>query len=509
MKYLSYKIKLLSPVLFSVRGGDLNTVDSFKYIPGSAIRGVLASLFIKEKKLGKNAHEDEEFYNLFLENSIFTNAYIILENCEAIPTPLSLLKEKDSKKECYNLLELDESNLDTEKKYKSPGTFISVKNNEIHSIKVKTIRNFHHSREGDRIRGHSIEGKIFYFEAIEKDQKFQGKIIGSDVVLNKLKTIIDKENIFRLGRSKTAQYGHVRITAEEISEFQELKNIPKEFNFTFTSPIMINNEFGVSTVSAENFKKYLQNLGISVDIKKSYIKAKRVSNYVSVKHCKEPEEWAYKEGSSFRISVDDPSNTYEILKKLYIQGMGNKTIDGFGRFEIDQIKGSNFSLSESKNKSLPINNNLDWQNVPIHIKKIIIETIENAIVSNVMDLAIKDYDKFKKYMNKGEIITKSLAGRIELILMKSNDINAFINKIQQFRDQAIYQLERCKNERTTLEKVLKSKHPENILDIPEELKDIAAKIGFKVDNFKYYKKYWQTFISLIRKAKKAEGKNDK
>ncbi len=76
--------------------------------------------------------------------------------------------------------------------------------------------NFHHAR--DREKGRPREGMIFTYEAIAKDQTFQGEIRGKFEDLNAFIEVCKSDKfewIAYIGRSKNAQYGQVKIELSE------------------------------------------------------------------------------------------------------------------------------------------------------------------------------------------------------------------------------------------------------------------------------------------------------
>lgn len=60
MKRIRYIIENKEPLIFSERSNDATLYTTKKYIPGAAIRGMLANRYIRTyKKKKENAQEDE------------------------------------------------------------------------------------------------------------------------------------------------------------------------------------------------------------------------------------------------------------------------------------------------------------------------------------------------------------------------------------------------------------------------------------------------------------------
>jgi hypothetical protein len=109
MQALSYTITALSSVVLPVNVGEMNTVNTRKYINGSSILGMFAQQYIKQKKLGTDAHHDPTFRIWFLsEHLTFTNAYIIKEEkgerTVHYPTPVSMQRRKHEEDRAFDLL---------------------------------------------------------------------------------------------------------------------------------------------------------------------------------------------------------------------------------------------------------------------------------------------------------------------------------------------------------------------------------------------------------------------
>ena len=167
MKQIEYVIETLAPVTFAEKNNESTLYNTRKYIPGSIFRGMLADRFIRENNL-VNAHEDENFYNIFLSGKVrFLPAYPIgrenRDGFEPYVLPLSFMKSKDGK-ELRDIA--GEAKIETG--FKKMTGFALKEDNDIYKVNVDTQIEFHMARssEDERIHGSSQNGRVFNYEYI-------------------------------------------------------------------------------------------------------------------------------------------------------------------------------------------------------------------------------------------------------------------------------------------------------------------------------------------------------
>src|SRR3712207_3665571 len=93
-RYYPYTLTLRSPLLVSTLDGDPNSALGARFIPGSALRGVVA------RGLGDPGADPEalaRFRQLVLGGSVrYLNGYLSRGGSRALPAPLSLRPEKET-----------------------------------------------------------------------------------------------------------------------------------------------------------------------------------------------------------------------------------------------------------------------------------------------------------------------------------------------------------------------------------------------------------------------------
>lgn len=511
MHQLQYVLRTVSPVLLTSISGDTNMVSTLDYIPGSVVRGAFAKKYIEKRNLGAKAHEEDFFYDCFLNSGLsFTNAYIIKEGINDTihyPTPLSIMstKTKESK-----ILDLIKSVPDEQTKYL--GKYCEINGNNIDLLIPSKSINLHNTRK-NRLKGCSDDGAIYNYESIDPLQEFSGRLIGTKDVLEKLIKLFDQDERITIGRSKSIQYGQAKIRwVSGIQEFDsEINPFNKEltcnFTVTFLSPAVIYNNNGFSTAALSDFRSYLADgIGVqreSITINKTFKKSESVENFLSIWLLKTPSETCIKAGTCFDITIKDWSEkTKELLIEFQKNGIGERTGEGFGRFVLN--------LQESEHYTLQKEAKDEVKKPPDEIPEITKELIRNVAIKSFYALAearaLKDY---RGFCENGELIpTNSLLGKLELMLKNSSNIGEFINTINSLPTLSKDKLERCRNQEITLFNFIKKEgHILEIINQGSSLQECCSLINFKPDTdedlkFKTFNHYWITFFRNMRKEKK-------
>ncbi len=495
MYKLDYTITTLSPVIISKNSGDPNMIATEDYISGSSILGALAYHYIQKNNIkSSNAQEDETFTNWFLkEDIIFCNAYIydVKNDKTYLPTPLSIHKTKDTaeSRQCYDLIFKDAEEISSKTSYL--GGFANITGSTIYSCEVKKSLHFHHER--DYQKGSTVEGIIFNYESIDAGQTFRGMLLSRQE--DTLKAFINAFGAslnLNIGKSRTAQYGRVRLQFSTPTPFalNADYDAEDELSLTFISPAIIYNENGSSTADIKSLHKAI---GEDIEIKKAFIKSSQYEGYHSAWRVKKPSEICITEGSCLLIKVND--NALNNLKELELTGIGQRTNEGFGRFLIGLQREEELSV-------LPFEKEYKKPNIPMpdSVKIICISLIKDQITKQVCIEAINDAKSFSNN------ITKSLISRLEAMMRKDGKM-----QIDKLRKTAKDKLEGCDNDKVRLKDFL-------LKDSQELLKEPISKKSFQIPEITYdpskdedflkklYTQYWLTFFATMRKELKKGGK---
>lgn len=391
MKRIDYVIKNTSPVNFSEQSVDSIYYETKRFIPGSALRGALANLYIAEKHL-LEAHTDSTFRKLFLDGEVkYLPAYPIgnlydFDTCpdskiakdeiaeiEPFVLPLSLMKNKAG----ATIKDLATGEDPGAGFKKVTGFAVRVKK-AIYRVEPKVQITFHMSRNEDKERfvGSSREGHIYNYEYLEPMQLFKGSIYISDEVDNE--TVTKLENMLhgdiRLGRAKNAQYGVCKIRATEIFDLPE-GDIADTAQLSYLYALTPFVPYGEWQNAEEAFREAISEINKKINkdaitIKctdntenKTIFAAKDFLNgYVGVWHAKRAMVPVIAEGTLFAIECNVEKN--EIAKVLnevesvLHGGLGQRTQEGFGQLRLwkpyDEIAFSDMPESDIQVETLPV-----------------------------------------------------------------------------------------------------------------------------------------------------------
>jgi len=496
MQRIKYLITTLSPILFSKESGDRNMTETLDFIPGRVLLGIFAGKFIKDKKLGNKAHEDEMFGNLFLKDKVsFSNAYIKHKKNEScFPTPFSIQYEKENKDNIYDLLI---EPVDAQTKYADG--YCLLEEDRINIIKVEKSLNFHHGR--DMETGTSKNGIIFNYESINKDQIFEGYISGNPELLKSIYS--NEEVVTYTGRSKSSQYGKIKIKfSSEPLEIEQKSESGFHNTITLLSDLLLFDDLGKSDCSKELFEKYLQEkISNNITIIKSFIRPKRIDNFVSIWNLKRPSEICFAAGSCFLIEGIKETDL-EKLKELEIKGIGERQGEGFGKFAFRNQRSEKLINDISD----PVKIRLPEIEIPETTKKYIQNAVKEIIVREIKTKAITDARTFYND-NKGKV-SKSLIGRLESFIKGSISIEDFVKKVIIVRKTAKDKLVGCKmgndnfydfmlNKRLNETDAVNAKHLNSLTE--DLIKEIYDPSEDSEMNNNLYKIYYLTFFAFLRK----------
>ena len=356
MKQYSYIIKTIDPVTFAEKSNDQILYATKQYIPGSAIRGALANKYIVAKGLGKEAHEDSRFFEMFLSGKVrFLSAYPIgdlqMQKCCPITMPLSLMKSKDGSR----ILDLT-SGCKIEPGFKKLQGFGVMDNEQnIHPVSVDTKIEFHMSRcnSDERISGKSINGNVFNYEYIMPNQYFKGYFVVDDDLSDGWEAFWADKNLeeIYLGRSKNAQYGKCQYMGlgEEITNDALLTE--KMFITSVTPYVPYEPWQSVEQLFHEMLLELEDKLDGKVKFSRAncrvYAATENIDGFVGVWHTKKQRETALSAGSVIELKLEEGRLDTETLNRALMQGLGKNTVEGFGQFRVWNPLPENFKFVKS------------------------------------------------------------------------------------------------------------------------------------------------------------------
>ncbi|WP_341299986.1 RAMP superfamily CRISPR-associated protein [Lysinibacillus sp. FSL H8-0500] len=401
-----FRITLKQPVLLAGNEGLYGSCTDF--IPGSALLGVFASLYIHKHQLQDNAHKDETFARLFLRGAVsFGYAYPEIENKVFTPCPLHIQREKHGSFAYGDGFE----QIPLVRKINQMA-FIDDDTLLLHEPK-KEMR-MHHARPANRRIGRALndaeeannnqiigdnKGQFYYYTALSRGQSFVGTLRGEQEDIKLLMELLaERDNTIQLGRSRTAEYGEATMTALPQSfvltkKYKAAKN-EKKVAIYFETPLAFQDETGRYVLEPQLLIEEMERkLGVSFTIEKSFFKQTTLKGYNAKWRLPKQEKVAFDAGTVLIVSTQENIDWTTVEKTLW----GSDLAQGCGKVQVLTYEG----LA----KQFPVKNE-QWQ-----LQKIAMEhdealsQIEVALCTRHQKELDKKaaIDAAKKFMKKPEI----------------------------------------------------------------------------------------------------------
>lgn len=340
---LPLRITLQEPLLATSLEGDPNSATSYPFIPGSLIRGALATWYWKTRQLADLA-VDETARRLFLAGTTrFLNAYPLdREGHRTLPVPLSWMKEKGSKPPAriYDW-SLGRENTDLEQPKTLNNPFCRLADGVVELCTPLRRFNVHTQRDRKMGRATGKSGAVFRYESLAPGQIFGAVILFDHETDVGLLHPLLADGTMLLGGSHGAGYGLVAVEAEEPqSNWREinrpLADIPagETFILTLLSDALVRNENGqyTTTLTQEMLAYWLDVR--SVKIHDIFKRSGVIGGFNRKWGLPLPQTSVIRAGSVFVLKSDKPV-TAAAITSLESHGIGYRRTEGFGRVVIN------------------------------------------------------------------------------------------------------------------------------------------------------------------------------
>ena len=537
MHAIRYTLQTITPILITSTAGEANTVNTERHIPGTSMLGSFAQRYIAHNNLIK-PHEDPVFRQWFLLGGLrFTNACISSDSSDErflyFPAPLSLAMDKYGPKlrPTYDRLFVGKDVMRKKRaKAVKSGFFRSV-NQGFESRNVATRLNFHHARNAET--GTPEDEKFFNFESIEAGARFTGYIFGKRKNVEDFLVFQQKhpEQHLYIGRSKTAQYGKVRmnkpvVIPEMLSEIPGWNTDKLEIDdddciaLTLLSDMILYNKYGFSSTRLDNLQDRLPGRLLP---EKSFIKTGRVENFNSIWSLPRPTEVCFCAGSCFLLKASDDDE--KTLIDLQRQGLGERLQEGFGRFVLGW-QTSEKAFCRTIGYERPKLDRPQGE-CPHLTKEVLKDIIRERLTSWKKADALQQAHDFASSRRHP---SKSLVGRIEAIVRRFKpsqqfpDLQSYLHAVlndppksnpHALRKVARDQLQRCRTKKLTLFDLLSDPLEDfnSMLKSQDDISAVMAATELSSSDFAslpetLHRTYLLTFFAALRKeiAKRKGGR---
>ncbi len=422
MTVLELTLTLAEPVLVSKPGGDPNTLDSYAYLPGSAIRGAVIGAYL-------NATDDYtlDFDAVFLSGQCrFLNAYPVLDDQRTIPIPTALVQDKNSPAGTLKNRNVAVEGVAPKSVKASFGSFSDTNYSLTTPINTVKIHNQRSRKHGTATRD---EGAVFKYAALDAEQLFKSYIVtDSTETCAQLQSLITtKMQHAWLGGAKSAGYGKVSVSVEPAKNWPEVATaeteIPADTTFTVTllSDTITRNAYGQT---GSYLKEALgEVLGVTLETQQTYVRKTHTGGFNGKWGLQLQQVWAIQAGGSYAFSADAPISADQI-KALHQSGIGERTAEGYGSLAINWALPEEYMASPA-NEGLLNSKQTDSRNLQMPA-----QALSDAQQSMVNDVAVRIAEQrladaalrnaMAVKLQNAERIDNTQLGNLQLVLQGCN-----------------------------------------------------------------------------------------
>ncbi len=330
MKSIKFKCTLLSDVIINQKAATQGSLDCLDFIPGSNFLGIAASkLYYREDEPSdRNRLSLEQSLEVFHSGKVrFGDAHPIIAKMRTLRIPASMHYPKSKKisEECYIFHCTDHSIddiLGKQLKQARKG-FYSFANNEIRAANIS--HSYVLKSAYDRVNRRSKDESIFGYKSIDKGKEFCFEIeLDDEAYIYREQIIASLKGIKHLGRSKSAQYGLVKI---EVFSYNEAacSCYEKEVAVYADARLIFLDENGQPT-----FQPTPKQLGLEDGVVKweySQIRTFQYAPWNSKRQARDADRCGIEKGSVFIVDVSNCKQSLN-LDSRYIGSFNN---EGFGK----------------------------------------------------------------------------------------------------------------------------------------------------------------------------------
>lgn len=342
VKTLQYRLQARSRVSAGRAPEVLNSRDIQVVLPGSTVRGAIATAWLRDKNLAAPGGSTE-FESLFEERLTVRPA--IPEGFELLA--MSWVRCKYPATENCRTEWHDQAAgvlAGTTPLPGCPGCPAGLEHGRgwapdsrevlASAAGTRTISTSRTALEDD---GTAKAEQLFTRRAVEKGTRYVGELLLTDPNQDDLDWLCEERSL-RVGGQRSV-LGHVTWIAEH-AEIAGLEPVPERIVLRLASPAILVDDYGAASLDLE--LELQQVFGEAVGVERSWIRPQRIAGWHMASGLGKPEDWALEAGSTFVVS-GLPENARELLRP----GLGQRRREGFGQVSLltaDELKPAAGSL---------------------------------------------------------------------------------------------------------------------------------------------------------------------
>jgi len=429
MKTLKFRCILKTDVIINQNAATMGNNKTLDFIPGNNFLGIVASHY---KDFG------EEALIVFHSGKIrFGDANPVNRGgkIRSLMVPAMMYHPKDEEENnTKNLLIFNPERFKS-KEFKELNPkqcrsgFYMFDN--LKGTKVALNKNFALKSAYDRVKRRSADEKMFGYESMEKDSEFLFEVEIADGCENFEKPIKDAlVGLKRIGRSRTAQYGLVKI---EPYDFEDVKSNRKEGKITIYADgrlIFIDQNNGQTTFTPKPFQLGIQDEKAEILWEKSQIRTFQYAPWNFKRQARDTDRCGIEKGSVFVVKTNSCPDESQYVGSYKNEGFG-KVIYNPEFLEAFEDGRAKYSLLKNDNKKVISESILCKSNLLDYLYKRKKEEDNAAkIYKNINDFVEKYYKLYKG-------ISTSQWGVIRSIAISAKDDSQIIESIKKYINHGV------------------------------------------------------------------------
>lgn len=392
MKTLKFKCTLLSDVILNQKAATEGPNKTLDFIPGSCFLGIAAGVLYKEM--------NEKTMEIFHSGRVrFGDAHPSENKMRGLKIPTSMFYPKLSKvsEECYIHHAIPDKDLDSDdfkkKQLKQCRTgFYVFKDNK--ATEVKTATNFAIKSAYDNNKRRSKDEQMYGYESLQKGLELFFEVeVDKEEYAKEIKDALIGEDK-RVGRSRTAQYGLVKIEEDTYADTPSGDQNGEYVTVYADGRLIFLDEEGLPT-----FRPSIKDLGLDdgeIVWAKSQIRTFQYAPWNFTRQCFDADRCGIEKGSVFVVKTSQGN-----FKSQYVGSYKN---EGFGKviYNPEFLKADGAGLAEYKittygrNSLVNVKKELRGTVLLDYLKKQKdIENIESNVYKEVNTWVEGNKDKFK------------------------------------------------------------------------------------------------------------------
>ena len=313
MKILQYKCTLLTDLIINQKSATTGSNKTLDFIPGNIFLGIAASKLYMDDKLDK--------LDLFHRKCVrFGDAHIGKDKIRSLRTPLSYYKVKNEKSETVFVHHLYDSDVEPEPKTlkQQRSGFLLFTDNKAEKLNI--VKRFSIKSAYDRDNRRSKDESLFGYESLPAGLEYYFEVeVDKEELVGPINDSLI--GIKRAGRSKTAEFGQIRIEKYSFKNVTSASGKGGHTTVYADGRLIFIDEYGMPA-----FRPTARQLGFSdnaeIDWEKSQIRTFQYSPWNTKRAAFDMDRCGIEKGSVFVVRTNEDKDGSAYIGSYNNEGFG-------------------------------------------------------------------------------------------------------------------------------------------------------------------------------------------